>query len=357
MTKVVLFTGAGANHSLGLPTTTALFGKIENNECQIRERQLFTNLYQYPDVQDIEHVWSYLEELEKIGKNEKQHTFLLKQAQFSLTNWRNTLDIDKILEQIKSLRIDLENILFDEYAFSDDLIEEALTLYQPILSFMQQMNDVNGVNLLPIFTTNYDRVIDEIASSFVERTIAENSPFKYVDGFPHPPSRTTKLPIWNPDLYNNMTSGRIIASYQLHGSLCWRENSNTKKIEKKHTEALDRPSRRHSNSFILYPGTLKDGISAEPYKTLHDHLRNALLNAEKCIVVGFSFRDKHILDIFQEGLKKNKRLKIVLITPEPDLPHSALTASLPKKQRDRRILAIPRGFEDIREEMKALKRF
>jgi hypothetical protein len=66
---------------------------------------------------------------------------------------------------------------------------------------------------------------------------------------------------------------------------------------------------------LVYP-TLspKDGYEKEPYKSIRDNFVKMMDISDLCIVIGFSFRDIHINDIFLKFLKNGKT--IIVISPD-----------------------------------------
>lgn len=68
---------------------------------------------------------------------------------------------------------------------------------------------------------------------------------------------------------------------------------------------------------LVYP-TLspKEGAVIEPYMTISKQFEVLMDTLDACIVIGFSFRDEHINDIFSKFLTRRKSL--IIVSPSAD---------------------------------------
>jgi alpha/beta superfamily hydrolase len=53
----------------------------------------------------------------------------------------------------------------------------------------------------------------------------------------------------------------------------------------------------------------------EPFRSAHDYLREYLMTAKTCVVIGFSFRDSPINAIFDTCMERNEELKLLVVSP------------------------------------------
>lgn len=91
---------------------------------------------------------------------------------------------------------------------------------------------------------------------------------------------------------------------------------------------------------ILYPGKKLEYI--EPTLEMLNILKKSLLNVKYCFIIGYAFKDEHILKLFLYAANKNLELVLFLISPSAH-------AIYYEKLKD-----IPTGNSPIRLRMKAL---
>ena len=71
---------------------------------------------------------------------------------------------------------------------------------------------------------------------------------------------------------------------------------------------------------MIYPTiSPKDGEEKEPYKTIREKFKEFMDIADICIVIGFSFRDEHINEIFSSFLQRNKKIISISNTADKNL--------------------------------------
>lgn len=310
MTKTILFTGAGASYPLGLPTTESLFNKINDNKIKkhLTNTKLFYAISESEGVTDIENMWHILEKMEETDELNNDFSFFNDNIHLNVgldPTRLSTLPWPKAIETIGNLKREIEDIIFDEYRLSPEKEDEALQLYLPIIQSMMSLNKLKNKIEIPIFTTNYDRVLDEVGSG-----IKTAFKFEFIDGFKQ---NYPKPPEWAPDVYSNYNGNLNFLAFHLHGSLKWREYKDGS-IKKVHDESHQRDNERFPGRLVVYPGSKnpeEDGI----FHIMHNFLEEYLKKAEYCIVIGFAFRDPYINSIFIKSLVYNKKLKIIIISP------------------------------------------
>ena len=287
--KTVIFTGAGASRPLGFPTTTEFFGTPEkgpawtpNNPKAFQAIQ--NTLRSNPlDVEDalrlLEPSISYVET--DSGK------YLSKFLELRVGG-----SFEQHFQELKLLHDQIIRRCFDLYAFrpSTKIIQK---LYFPLLEILHWQK-----NVIEIFTTNYDR------STNILCEIAFDNDLQAYDGFDF-------FERFRPADYEKITRG--IAVYRLHGSMLWVKDEN---------EIRQKPTISHTNEDHLflapgYKGNPED--EHEVYAFPHQKLRDSLRKAQNIVVIGFTFRDPRLNDIFDEALSQNERLRMASINPEtPD---------------------------------------
>jgi hypothetical protein len=103
--------------------------------------------------------------------------------------------------------------------------------------------------------------------------------------------------------------------YKLHGSLNWKKH----KVYGVEATSEERRSNdpNYSENLLVYPTVSpKDGEFMEPYKTIRATFKKFMETNDICIVIGFSFRDEHINEIFSSFLNRGK--SVIIISPSAD---------------------------------------
>jgi hypothetical protein len=148
---------------------------------------------------------------------------------------------------------------------------------------------------LDIFTTNYDLCLEHV---FWDDQILRD---KMSDGF----SFDQVDILWSAPEYKR----HPFCVYKLHGSLNWRTGNNGKTLRINRQDIYDA-----SAHVMLYPG-YKGRPENEPYRTMHKIFREKLQACERCLVIGFSFRDEYINNIFNTALARNKACELSIWNP------------------------------------------
>lgn len=179
--------------------------------------------------------------------------------------------------------------LLDE-AISEEIVELAKpTLPSGVSSYHQVMEWVGGTDRdwpVEIFTTNYDmlaeQALEEIGVPYFDGFVGANKPFFDVRA-----------------IEDDALPNRWARLWKLHGSITWSRSESGRVIRQ--SDAT------HDERRLIHPSHLKyDESRRMPYLALHDRLRQLLRHPNVVIVsCGYSFRDEHLNEIFQEGLQRN----------------------------------------------------
>lgn len=300
--KVILFTGAGANASLDFSTTPQFLEKIKNDEITIREKDLFNTFKQIEYVTDIEQVWFLLDRLLKFNDDFKESKLLNIYAKFQYHQTNKPINWIRFSRNATQLKKEIEDAIFQEYGLDDDKIQDAVVLYYPLIQYLINLNESSKE--IDIITTNYDRVIEEIYNEYYDE-----KNWNFNDGFIIEKGRN----VLSINRFKQELVNPTIKHIQLHGSLRWKKRRDN--IEKV-TMEVSTFSKTHKEPILIYPG--RKEIKSEPYTKLYDLFKELLLNAQYCIIIGTSFRDKDLNEIFINSLKNNKKLKLIIISPHAE---------------------------------------
>lgn len=120
----------------------------------------------------------------------------------------------------------------------------------------------------------------------------------------------------------------MIHLVKLHGSITWKTGRNDPR------RPVETGWREHTaHECLLYFG-YKSVPEDEPFITLHNLLKTALLHCDTAIVIGFRFADPYIREIFDFALRANSGLRLICSltrTPEAKSPISAMMEQFPKR--------------------------
>lgn len=159
-----------------------------------------------------------------------------------------------------------------------------------------------------IFTTNYDVCIE---------TYCNETNVPLFAGF-EMDSTGTRL-IFSPHFYNHPDRQHLMRLYKLHGSVDQFVTRRGDVIKMSFPPAPETTfyGEEPPGELLIYP-THEKYIYQYPFFDMFSILKNRLEERRVCIVIGYSFRDSAVNDVFKSAVRKNKRLKIILVDPVAD---------------------------------------
>lgn len=192
---------------------------------------------------------------------------------------------------------------------------------------------------IDIFTTNYDNVIERFTRSY-------DPIIETFNGFEPKGDDTCAF---EPDLYDSRGPIRL---YNLHGSLTLAVvvDVKTKEMSFVNSESGFSRGEAFTDQFgrrrkvierIMIFGYEKDP-SREPYFDLLYRLKNKLQKVNLAVVVGYSFSDQSIINVFSDVLRLRTDLKISI------LDHNAKAIKRSIFSNGRNVRAIPAPFSSFK---------
>jgi hypothetical protein len=218
-------------------------------------------------------------------------------------------------------------ILLSCFRPSEDSLKTGVELYIPFLNSLFGLN--NGI--MPIFTTNYDFLIEDIysASDKIDNLItgAENgSSSEFTIKLQFDPTKKskyiqTKYPVKSvshrPFLKSN---NKKIALFHLHGCANWfvdTESENIIQLDPREDLEYILPRCWFSNSLIpanIFPATVKDAYTlSPPFDIGYDYFSQVIIQAKILVIIGYSGRDETLKEILLWGAKKNEDIKFIIV--------------------------------------------
>ena len=152
----------------------------------------------------------------------------------------------------------------------------------------------------PLFTTNYDAVLEHFWIDFAR--VPLNTGFVY--------DSVAASRISRPDAFHNQG----LRLFKLHGSITWLNDPIHGLTEQ---SIIPRDMRKATGSrflgqVMLYPIEEKE-LYFEPYLTMFQQLNRELASTQMWVVIGYSFADRFIREIFIHNSSKGTRM--VLLHP------------------------------------------
>ena len=366
---VIFFLGAGASVPLGMPTTATFWKNLRERPIEPPEaHRLLLELEKdlsANGVVDIELVLDRLldweTQAEQLGKHSVTRN--LTQVQESLAN-----NIARQAHQAILSRV------IDTYA--DVNPDDAARLWSPILERLWTL----GIRTVPIFTTNYDTVIEQATLFSTElirmdrlneeyadqpETLHHSAPEDYLrlrDGFKLEHREFAHWEPWEFHGYDERSDELTVTLFKMHGSSTWSFIPKQDNVSELTPEISDNESDGLSDEIgLLPPGVGRDPlgrITAVHYPYLskpareHDmfwvpysYFESCLQDCKLCVAIGSSFRDNEVFQAIVDGSMYRKgfgrRLKDNGETEWIEPGESGLPIGLVRsKQDDLKILTV-----------------
>lgn len=328
MAGLVWFFGAGASASFGIPTMQQLVSDFESElklGGSVQEIAMYEDIRKFLDQTlarpaDLEAVFSVVDSIlnfspDRIGVaalyqarrlySRDAEKFITPQTAADLTPLKAQVTVAAVL------RHRFEEFVQRKCEIPDGAtakIERAYeTLFNMLGSRLTGFNQTGARGKAyygwPMFTTNYDAVLEYYWTEYFRAPL--NTGFSQ--------DSVSKMLLSNPSVFQN--GG--LRLFKLHGSLTWfmdpalglTEQLVVPKSMKKWT------SSKFTEQAILYPIEEKE-LYEEPYLTMFQYLNRELASNTNWLVIGYSFGDKIIRDIFVRNSVPSTRL--VILHPHKD---------------------------------------
>ena len=299
---VALFTGAGASKPLGMPTMLEfknnLADVLTNDKKVLWQTILESSAKSFKkntDDIDIEYVLTYIDYCE----NSYSMSSLLWEQIYG--EQFGTPTIEEIHEFRQAL-----------WSIRNNILDEICAVYvspQPskviacFATLFKMLNMTSGQQSTNVFTTNYDLTFEVLAE-------VRPKDFELVDGFINDVFCNTYVPQYN--------SEHSIVLWKLHGSTSWVGNLPNPNFLKVGPGKYIRSDER---TIIIYPTKNKaesQNLSTSPFTQAYGGL-GSLLNlidtVKVLLVIGYSFGDKEVVEIFKDWLLSNADAKMIVVDP------------------------------------------
>jgi NAD-dependent SIR2 family protein deacetylase len=335
--RIGFFFGAGASSEFGIPSMkkiTESFYKEINSDGNDEEKKLFNSIYDSlatiygKHKVDLESIISVivglkenlsLDNIGDIGLFVLQRNGIKNTSNLEEYNTKILESLENKFKQFIRSKITLTPTNIDklrEVYF--DFFRQLCQIINDCSDRSLELNDKHTTNTFSkwvFFTTNYDNVLEEYWVKYRK--------YYYLDlGFIRKAEYIHK--VMDPDRLIEFNKDKRINSMQLiklHGSLNWLRNSQKQIEEHDYSLNIDDVKNRSGtkdfeDDIIIYPLSQKQ-LYFSPYIQLFRVLLEELNNRDLWIIIGYSFRDPIIRNMFKKSLNVNNKQKILLVHPEP----------------------------------------
>ncbi|APV43662.1 SIR2-like domain-containing protein [Dehalogenimonas formicexedens] len=320
--ETVFLFGAGASVCAGVPDTFRFVKEFENatrlNELGSTVKKIIEILKSWhgKDI-DVELLLDTLTKLDT--KDQEPLLRFFQNAEFVLEGYSDKYPIVK----------DLKDFIKNKAIIHDQTMIRYL---EPLLGFVEENRP------LKIFSLNYDTCVEQFCTMYR---------LQYQDGFDIN---------WNPAVFERADADILL--FKMHGSVIWfrSDQAGYMKLPIMTDESsVKLITGERAESLMLYP-MQKTGYE-EPLLELVTRFRTILHKCGVLIVIGYSFRDDHLLKILFDAARGNPELVVMLVDPQAGLiyqnklryfdPQSKIPSSL-----EGRVVCLPYKFEDALQYLK-----
>jgi len=313
--EIGLFLGAGASVPFGMLTTEGLRNKLRRFTQDDLDEEVLQSFLTNPKYLDIEYVLQAVGDIIKFSRSRGGDYFFTR-GTGSLRFEKGMMDFDKFIKRVIQVQIELEEFVYENYRWKPAYMDKVLELYDVIFKFLNEKS-----NSIKIFTTNYDRIIEEYCRQRVN--------YDLVDGFEREPP-ASEYAEWSERFqHDNNSDYKPVFLYKLHGSLNWKEHVDVG-IVKTNEEAISSDSNYRRNLVVMPTLSPKEEEDVEPYQTIISEFVDYMSIADACIVIGFSFRDSRINDVFTNFIHRGKPLIVISPSSMKNVCQNLLEVAIPK---------------------------
>jgi hypothetical protein len=312
------FLAAGASEPFGYPVTKK-FQEILASELVVKfgnqpdlvdsEQRILLTILKHKAYPDIEYVLEFQKQLSRMNHLYPLAIDFFKSYQLGGTikgvptaAHEQGVETRFYFEYNDYLVDFVASKLYEYYSWREHNIEKI----QKVYSRLFHLGDQDSTD---IFTTNYDTVVEEYCK--------ESSQYQYylIDGFEYDPKSRSQ--IWNQSKFDQNVASDMnrVCIFKLHGSLNWKRHRKYGIVKLEDVERMMKNDGQYVEDLLIKP-TLspKEEEQDEPFKTLFIKFRERINRSKACIVIGYSFRDQGINDIFDGFMKQGGRL--IIISPD-----------------------------------------
>jgi len=308
---VVFFFGAGASAPFGIPTMKQFvvdFEEYLNENAEKSERLTYVDIKKTLEDRlhrqvDLEAVFTVIDGVINYDDPERLGMFSLYFATEFRKNFPNRIDVDIC----KRLRRKFQTFVKDKCVIPEESFGRIKLVYRDFFNrvalelgeFSTSGEDFAWNSNWSIFTTNYDTCLEYYWSDVAN--VPVDTGFEY--------DKVRKSSILRSRKFLSEGLG-VIQLFKLHGSVTWLMEEKTDSIIELMEKGSSYLGRKYKGEMMLYPIAEKE-LYLDPYISMLLRLNRELERRPVWIVVGYSFGDPVVREIFLSKSTRGKHLVLV----------------------------------------------
>lgn len=287
--KVSLFLGAGASVMFGKPTTKE-FLEVLQTKLDSDKMEFYRSLNVNIKFNDVEDVLQTLKDVRLFAMKE------IGKLVFRTLPAPKPPNNGDFLSLCTELELQIKSSIKSHYGWNHDHDQRLQDVYDDVFSALSQTGSIT------VFTTNYDTVIE---------TYCRAGNYACVDGF----VQNFDHREWT-GKFDTEGVDKPVRLYKLHGSLDWKRHREYGIIQ---GLELGNTANTEEDIMIMPTHSPKDEESKTPFGDIFDLMKQEFKEQDACIVIGYSFRDENINEVFREFVQDKKTLIVVSPTLRDDM--------------------------------------
>jgi hypothetical protein len=327
--NVLFFFGAGASAPFGVPTMNQFvtnFERFLDANAEPEEKELFSDIktklearsHKHPD---LEAIFSVIDGIIHYDDPVKIGMFQLYFAEKFKDNFPN----HEHVRVANLLKIKFQIFIKDNCVIKEEYYPKLQKVYGDFFRRFAEESDKSPLIMdsWVLFTTNYDLGLENYWCN-QEKGIETN--FEY--------NTNKKMSILNSDKILLEEEGKI-KLFKLHGSINWQIEGKSNEIVEVNERGSSLLGRNYVGELMLYPIAEKQ-LYLEPYISMFVRLNRELEKKNTWVVIGYSFNDQVIQEIFLKHCTEKKHLILVHPNAEEILNkkfHGSKAKLTPVKQK------------------------
>jgi hypothetical protein len=342
---MMLFLGAGASKPFGILTMREMSEKFED-EVYYEEldnngdEKLYINVRETLNSNNLEGILTILENLTDSQNPIARYIvpLLLSKDETTINEGENREVTDIVELAVSSVLLKRLKSKIIEFVKKNCALKEEEEILQDIIRVYNRLFEIlkHNSTFFDIFTTNYDLIIEKYYDLLTgeyyfnkKYDYVENlRRISYTDGFFSIAFTASGSRcfyddyVWNPKGYDEIIKYasnkdiRTIKLFKLHGSID-QYIEGDKIVKRDILYSTPTTSGEERLESMIYPMREKE-VYKDPFFELFTRLKTSLLSEKICIVIGYSFGDEHIRNIFFDAVKRNPEIKILLGDKNPN---------------------------------------
>lgn len=297
---VLLFAGAGASAHLSRPVMAELYQELDARLGRDEDTErVWRELSAGPPAGNVEHILEMAELAcalhRALGERRRLEEMLRKREPIRWTTWQAA---ERIASEIK------QEIL---KAYGDVAVDEELR--RCYLPFLESVLGVTQHPVLPVFTTNYDLVLDSVEASGDELGV------RWETGFEEPHIRG-QPGVWRGARLDELVVDRDppwVVLLKLHGSVSWQGRPDGDVVVTFGPDGA--PIRATEGKALIWPALTKVARD-EPFRSAYEYLARCLDKARLAVFIGYGFQDVGVMERLRAAVRHNRDLRVVVVDPE-----------------------------------------